>query len=495
MRITKTLGTIGLLASFTLNSVPAATYQPADITPPQPAREFRGAWVATVANIDWPSRRDLSTEQQKAELLAILDRAAALKLNAIVFQVRPACDAIYASSIEPWSEYLTGTMGKPPEPYYDPLAFVVAEAHKRGLELHAWFNPYRALHPSSKSPVASTHISKTRPQLVRKYGKHLWLDPGEKAVQDYSLSVVMDVVNRYDIDGAHFDDYFYPYKESEGGKVLDFPDEESWKRFGAQGKLERDDWRRENVNVFIQRVYNSIKANKPHVKFGLSPFGIWRPGVPPQIKGLDAHTQLYADARKWLNNGWVDYFAPQLYWQIEPKEQSFPVLLDWWVEQNHKGRHLWPGMSTASAGKWKPDEIPNQIRITRKTAGSTGHIHWNMKGVMRNAPLAETLQKELYAEPALIPASPWLDKSPPGKPKLTASTPSAHKVDVKWQPTGVEKPYRWVLQTRTGQKWATEILPANTLSRTLDRRPEAIAVTAVDRAGNMSPASAVQFRQ
>src|SRR5512139_4079598 len=172
----------------------AATYQPSKLDPPAPVREFRAAWVATVGNIDWPSSKGLTTQEQKAELVAILDRAVQLKLNVIVFQVRPACDAMYASRIEPWSEYLTGTMGKAPEPFYDPLTFAVEEAHKRGLELHAWFNPYRARLRASGSPAAANHIGKTRPQLVRQYGEMLWLDPGEKEVQDYSLSVVMDVV-------------------------------------------------------------------------------------------------------------------------------------------------------------------------------------------------------------------------------------------------------------------------------------------------------------
>jgi uncharacterized lipoprotein YddW (UPF0748 family) len=230
-------------------------------------REFRGAWVATVANKDWPSKPGLSTAQQKAELLAILDRAALLKLNAIVFQVRPQCDAMYASPIEPWSEYLTGTMGRAPQPFYDPLAFAVEEAHNRGLELHAWFNPYRALHDSSRSPVATNHISKTRPDLVRKYGKYLWLDPGDPDVQIRSLRVVMDVVKRYDIDAVHFDDYFYPDKES----PLDFPDGATWRKFGADGPLNRADWRRENVNTFVQRVYESVHAAKPWVKSDTNP--------------------------------------------------------------------------------------------------------------------------------------------------------------------------------------------------------------------------------
>ena len=189
------------------------SFSASDIVPPAPVREFRAAWIATVGNSSWPSKSGLTTAQQKAELIAILDRAVALKLNAVILQVRPASDALYASSIEPWSEYLTGVQGRAPSPYYDPLAFAITEAHQRGLELHAWFNPFRAHHFQATSPIANSHVSKTHPEWVRGYGKYLWLDPGEPAVRDYSLRVVMDVVKRYDVDGIHFDDYFYPYRE------------------------------------------------------------------------------------------------------------------------------------------------------------------------------------------------------------------------------------------------------------------------------------------
>ena len=211
-----------------------------EIMPPPPAREFRAAWIATVGNSSWPSKPGLTTAQQKAELIAILDRAVALKLNAIIFQIRPACDALYQSSLEPWSEYLTGTMGRSPWPYYDPLTFAITEAHKRGLELHAWFNPFRAHHFQAKSPIAQNHVSRTQPQLVRSYGKYLWLDPGDPAVRDYSLRVVLDVLKRYDVDGIHFDDYFYPYKEkNSAGNEVDFPDDASWKKFGGSSGLTR----------------------------------------------------------------------------------------------------------------------------------------------------------------------------------------------------------------------------------------------------------------
>jgi uncharacterized lipoprotein YddW (UPF0748 family) len=479
-------------------AAPAASYQLANVLPPEPMREFRGAWIATVANTDWPSSKTLSTHEQKAELLALLDRAAQLKLNAIIFQVRPACDAMYASRIEPWSEYLTGTMGKAPDPFYDPLAFAVEEAHKRGLELHAWFNPYRARLRSASSPTAANHISKTRPQLVRQYGEYLWLDPGEKEVQDYSLSVVLDVVKRYDVDGIHFDDYFYPYKvHDSSGNDLDFPDDSSWHRFGAGGKLSRDDWRRENVNSFVRRVYRSIKAAKPWVKFGVSPFGIWRPKYPPQIKGLDSYAALYADSRNWLANGWVDYFAPQLYWAIGPPDQSFPVLLRWWAEQNTKGRTLCAGMdSTKVSRSWKPEEIVNQIRLARNQQGISGHVHWNMKSLMRNGAFDEVLVKDVYQHAALMPPSPWLDRAQPVKPKLTvaAGNPSS-RLEIRWTPGNSGTPSLWLVQTRTGGKWTEVILPAARTMRVWDRpQPEVVAVSAVNRNGELSAPSVLQAR-
>ncbi len=342
---------------------------------PSLSREYRGMWVATVANIDWPSKPGLPSDAQKAELISILDRAAELKFNVIVLQVRPACSVLYDSKIEPWSEVLSGAMGKPPEPYYDPLAFAIEEAHQRGMELHAWFNPYRARHPSERSEIHPQHISKRRPELVKKYGQYLWLDPGEPDVAEHSLSVMLEVVKRYDVDGVHIDDYFYPYKErDEKGNILDFPDEPSWQRYKRSGgKLSRDDWRRQNVDRFVERVYREIKSTKRWVKFGISPFGLWRPGYPPQARGFDAYSELYADSRKWLLEGWCDYYVPQLYFKIDHPTLSFPMLLKWWVEQNRQGRHILAGNFTSkvadgSNSAWEAQEIAEQIRLTRQQA-------------------------------------------------------------------------------------------------------------------------------
>ena len=476
--------------------VPTPGYQPSAIRPPVIARELRGVWVATVANLDWPSTNALSSDQQKRELVAILDRAAALRLNAVVFQVRPACDAMYHSSIEPWSEYLTGTMGKAPQPYYDPLEFAVQEAHRRGLELHAWFNPYRARHTVAKSPVAANHISRTRPDLVHQVGNYLWLDPGERDVQDYSLGVVMDVVGRYDIDGVTFDDYFYPDKQDTGSKQ-DFPDGASWSRFGAGGKLSREDWRRENVNRFIERVYTSIKARKPWVKFGISPSGIWRPKNPAQIKGKDSYAEHFADSRLWLAKGWVDYFSPQLYWPIELPDQSFPVLLKWWAGQNGRHRLLCPSLNTYNVGrKWQAEEVMNQIRWTRRLT-SPGHLHWRASTLMQNGGLDEALSRELYQQPALVPAMPWLGSQNLPQPSLAVGTAENHtRVRFEWKCPGVEAPRFWLLQTRKNGDWTTRILPG--VMRFLDcdsPGPDTVSVTAVDRFGNASTPVTVQFQK
>ncbi|HVM51210.1 MAG TPA: family 10 glycosylhydrolase [Candidatus Acidoferrum sp.] len=495
---------VAVLAAGTSQLSHAATSTPAPVVPPPPMREFRGAWVASVGNIDWPSQKGLSSAEQQTELLAILDRAVQLRLNAIILQVRPACDALYASRIEPWSEYLTGVMGRAPQPYYDPLAFAIAEAHKRGLELHAWFNPYRARILDSTSPTSADHVSKRRPQLVRHYGKFLWLDPGEKEVQDYSLSVIMDVVKRYDVDGVHFDDYFYPYKEKDSaGKEMDFPDEASWRRYGAHGKMTRDDWRRDNVNQFIERVYRSIKSAKPWVKFGVSPFGIWRPGYPASVKGFDAYAVLYADSRKWLANGWVDYLAPQLYWPTDAEEQGFPALLRWWAVQNSQRRLLIAGLNTAHTGRgsqaasidyararriWPPQEIVNQIRIDRELPIPSGHIHWNMRTLMRNTTLDEALKREVYQQPALMPAYTWLDGGAPGAPRVKATEcATGRPASVSWAPAGLSKPWLWLVQSRAGTRWMTQVLPAATTSLAWNNpAPDVVAVSAVDRNGNAS---------
>jgi len=492
-----------LVSLLPLVAFDAACAQPAPTlsaaAAPAVQREFRAVWVASVRNIDWPSKPGLSTKEQKDELIEILDRSAALRLNAVILQVRPAADAFYASPYEPWSEYLTGVMGKAPDPYYDPLEFAVNEAHRRGLELHAWFNPYRARHPSSRSPASRDHISRTHSSLVKTYGTHLWMDPGERAIREHSIKVVLDVVKRYDIDGVHIDDYFYPYKEKDRrGRVIDFPDAPSWRRYvRSGGRLSRDDWRRANVDSLVKQVYEGIKASKPWVKFGISPFGIWRPGNPPGIGGFDSYAELYGDSRLWVNQGWGDYFTPQLYWPIDREDLSYSALLGWWVQQNLTGKHIWPGNYSDKVGSggtsWESQEILDQIEATRAQRGATGNVYFSMRSFMSGTTgLPERIAAGPYATRALVPASPWLDNVAPATPIVRAGRDAGSgAVTLSLRSQGTEPAWLWVIRARSGTDWTTEIVPGFTTTyafpRTIGPAPvDAAVVTAVDRTGNES---------
>jgi len=454
--------------------------------PPDPPREFRAVWIASVGNIDWPSRAGLTANDQKAEFRAILERAVELKLNAVVLQVRPACDALYESKFDPWSPYLTGTMGLSPD--YDPLAFAISEAHVRGIELHAWFNPYRAL-TLATAPTSGGHVTKVHPEWVRKYGNQLWLDPGEPKVREYALEVILDVVRRYEVDGVHIDDYFYPYPTP---AKTPFPDDATYGRYReGGGKLARDDWRRDNNNQLVQQLYTRVKETKRWVKVGISPFGIWRPRVPETIEaGLDAYGQLYADSRKWLNEGWCDYFAPQLYWGIGPRKQSFPVLLDWWTEQNTKGRHLWPGIATERIGPARPpEEILNQIELTRNVAGSHGHIHWNNKAVLANkGKIVDLLRANTYQQFAMVPPSPWLGSTTLPQPIIEVA-----EARLTWHQPDGSAPRWWLFQARKNGTWASQLVPGARKSGPLPPA-EAICLRAVDSTGNLGEATLLELR-
>lgn len=503
-----TLARPALLALILGSCVPFTAPPPAPraesreaAAPPALAREFRAAWVATVANIDWPSSPGLTTGEQQAEMVRLLDHASALNLNAIILQVRPAGDALYPSEHEPWSEYLTGAMGRAPEPYYDPLEFAVEEAHRRGLELHVWFNPYRAGHPSMRSEVSADHLSRTRPDLVREYGRYLWMDPGEPEVREHTIRVIMDVVRRYDVDGVHFDDYFYPYAErAPDGGLLDFPDEPSWERYrSAGGDLSRDDWRRDNVDRLVRDLYREIKREKPWVRFGISPFGIWRPGHPEQIRGFDAYSGLYADARKWLVSGWVDYFTPQLYWPIAQTPQSYPVLLNWWAEQNVHRRHLWPGgipsrVAGAGGAGWPASEIVAQINVARGHPGASGYVHFSMRSLMRDdTGLAQALVAGPYAGPALPPPAPWISTAAPGRPRITLRRDAeSDGLVVALEPVGEPGPNWWVVRARYESGWTTRIVPGWRRTLVLDAGASAVAVSGVDRTGNEGPLATVR---
>jgi uncharacterized lipoprotein YddW (UPF0748 family) len=460
--------------------------------PPALPREFRGVWVATVDNIDWPSKKGLSAEEQQAELRIIFDKAAELRLNAVVLQVRPMCDALYKSDLEPWSEFLTGTSGK--DPGYDPLALAVKLARERGLELHAWFNPYRAHHPSATGPLPDSHIVKKRPDLAKQYGKHHWLNPTHPAVAEHTLKVILDVVRRYDIDGVHLDDYFYPYAEKgPDGESIPFPDDDTWADYQKSGgKLSRADWRRDAVNRFVERLYKDVKKEKRWVKVGISPFGIWRPGHPAGIEGFDQYEGLFADARKWLNEGWVDYFTPQLYWPIRQEKQSYPKLLAWWADENTHKRHLWPGNIPSRVSRkekgWPASEIADQIKATRAQAGATGNIHFSMKPLLHDAGGIAEVLRDVYAEPALVPASPWLDDRRPPAP---AAEWSKERKELRIGLVEGEPIRLFVVRKRSAGKWDASIhglAEKKDVRLTYPGTPDLLVVTAIDRVGNESAA-------
>jgi uncharacterized lipoprotein YddW (UPF0748 family) len=443
-------------------------------------------------------------EEQQAELLDLLDRAQRLNLNAVIFQVRPAADALYDSPHEPWSHFLTGRQGRAPVPYWDPLRFAVTEAHRRGLELHAWFNPFRAGFVNGTSPAAANHVSRRRPELVRRYGSYYWMDPGMKASHDLAIQVVRDVVRRFDVDGVHIDDYFYPYRETDRrGRMLPFPDDASYARYRRNGgRLARDDWRRDNVDRFVERLYAEVKKEKPWVKVGVSPFGIWRPGHPEQVRGLDAYVEIFADARKWVRNGWMDYVVPQLYWTIDQREQPYPVLLRWWVEQNLKGRHVWAGNYTSRVvdprqTRWTPDELVAQVRYTRAATGASGNVHFSMSAFMTDdVGLGRQLSEQVYEAPALVPASPWLaGRRSPVRARVERDA-SARVGDgalaLRLSADDSTRVRQWVVRARFGDRWEVRLVPAVQRSYVLAGdparpAPDVIAVSAVDRVGIEGP--------
>jgi len=477
--------------------------------PPAAPREFRAAWVASVANIDWPSRSNLTVEQQQAEIVLMLDQAKALNLNAIVLQVRAAADALYPSPLEPWSEYLTGRQGKAPEPFYDPLKMWIEQAHARGIELHAWLNPYRARHSSARSALAGNHIANTHPWAVKPYGDMLWMDPAEPAAVKRTLDVVADLVHRYDVDGIHIDDYFYPYPVPAGnGTELEFPDQPAWQRYlSANGQSARADWRREQVNKLIEQMGIVIHKEKTWVRFGISPFGLGRAERRSAgITGFSQYDKLYADAELWLNKGWLDYVAPQLYWPIDQPAQAFPVLLETWARENAQSRHLWPGLFTSridgSPKSWQPEEIARQIALTREHAGASGHIHFSMIALLQDRRgIATLLKAGPYAGVALVPATPWLGTQAPAAPQLSLQKAEDRSAADSVLIRTADDPSvnRFSIWKRYGSRWVFAVQAASQTELTLEAdpalgQPDAIVVGSVNRLGVESVRTTLRLR-
>lgn len=459
---------------------------------PEVKREFRAAWIATVANINWPSKKNLSTQEQKNEAIKLLDLLEDANFNAVIFQVRPAADALYKSNLEPWSYYLTGETGKAPSPYYDPLEFWIEEAHKRGMELHVWLNPYRAHHLSGGSVSNESMVKKSPSNIVRLKNGMYWFDPASIKTQDHVSNVVKDIVSRYDIDAVHFDDYFYPYASYNGG--ADFPDTASWNTYkNSDGTLSKADWRRDHVNKFIERINKEIKQEKPYVKFGISPFGIWKSGYPLGVVGSSQFDELYADAKLWLNKGWIDYFSPQLYWPINSQRQNFQDLLKWWQDENTMNRHLWPGLNTVEVkAANRSTEIVNQIKITADVLNknSVGAIHYSVAGLTDNSEMIPALKNGPYKEKALIPSSPWMKADKLTKPTMKVQN-DVQDILVSWNVDDVSNVFQWVVYTKYDNDWSYEIVNQNTytskiLKNKSGKSLNTIAIKAIDRLGNES---------
>ena len=424
-----------------------------------PKREARAAWLATVTNLDWPSSRTLSIANQKLELTKLLDSLKLYNVNSVILQIRAECDAFYNSSIEPWSYWLTNSQGTPPSPLYDPLQFAIEEAHKRGMELHAWFNPYRADRSIGSYPKHPTHVTNAHPDWILTFTKVnlKTLNPGLQAVRDHITRVIFDVISRYDIDGVHFDDYFYPYPDN-GAGFTGITNEDSLTFVqNPRGFTDIKPWRRDNVNLLIMQVNDTIQSIKPWVKFGISPFGIWKNGVPTGIIGLDAYSTIYCDAMAWLKAKSIDYLTPQLYWKFGGG-QDYARLQPWWADSVAKyGLHYYPGHAlyrvnpSDPSGNWNAEEIPNQIRFDRANSKVQGGVFFRTKSFTANYKgVTDTLKNDLYRYKALLPIMNWKDVVAPNAPQyLRYETISGNQIKLLWDlpqtATDGDSAYRYVV--------------------------------------------------
>ncbi len=385
---------------------PAAA-EACQVSPKYPKRQLRGVWIATVHNIDWPSKTGLDAAHQQAEYVRILDNAVKRNLNAVFVQVRPASDAIYQSPYEPWSQWLTGTPGG--DPGWEPLPFLIAEAHKRGLEFHAWFNPYRAADKDDLAKLPENHPARLHPEWVVRHEGKVYYNPGLPEVRSYTVKVIKDVVQRYDIDGVHFDDYFYPYP----GKGTKFADAEAFTKYGKGMSLA--DWRRDNVDKLVAQVGKAVHAAKPYVKFGISPFGIWRNKSDDpsgsDTKGLSAYDAIYSDARAWIKAGSVDYVMPQLYWPRGFAAADYAKLVPWWADQvKGTGVHLYIGQAlyrvgTKDSPAWtRAGELPAHLTLNRDHPEVKGDVYFSAAQLGKN-PLGvlDRIVRDHYSRPALPP--------------------------------------------------------------------------------------------
>lgn len=389
-----------------------------------PKYEMRAAWIATVLNIDWPSRKGLPVEQQKTEYIQLITKLHNLGINAVFAQVRPVADAFYPSQYDPWSEYLMGKQGQVPEPFYDPLQFMIEETHKLGMEFHAWINPYRSVMNINTSSIAPGHITKTHPEWFVTYGAFKWFNPGLPESIKYVTGVIRDIINRYDVDGIHMDDYFYPYQEE--GKP--FNDQAAYAKYG--NGLSLKDWRRANCDSAIKAIHETIQEAEPLVRFGIAPFGIYRNKRDDpdgsNTNGNSNYEGLYADITLWLRKGWIDYVAPQLYWEIGHPAADYRTLVEWWSRHTY-GRHLYIGEGIYRTDEnpnkaWRnPNELPSHIQLQRQYKNVKGSALFSSKSILRNPNgWADSLRENYFRKPAIVPPMDWIDKEAPPAPEIWA---------------------------------------------------------------------------
>ncbi len=450
----------------------------------QPVAELRGAWIATVGNIDWPSKPGLSPERQKIEFDSLLDVMKAMSMNAVFVQVRPAGDAFYKSATVPWSKYLSGFQGvSSGDSLYDPMEYMIKSAHARHMEFHAWLNPYRATFDLDTASLAANHPLRALPPARKaewffRYGNKYYFNPANPLVVRYLTNVVQDIVLRYDVDGIHFDDYFYPYREP--NQTID-----DYTQFAAdpRGFTNIDDWRRNNVNLLVDGVSKTIKKLKPYCKFGIGPFGVWRNLDKDPINGSDTRTavtcydDLYADVLLWLKNGWIDYVAPQLYWSIGYQPADHAKLVDWWSKHTY-GRQLYIGLAAYKINNspndpaWtQPDQINRQIAISRSNPNVHGNIFFSLKPLLRNQlGVQDSLIKKLYTLPTLIPPMPHLSKIPPATPQVCGVLGTPRSVKMAWHAcevlSGEEMPYYFGIYRFVGEAVGDFKDPRNLLAMT-----------------------------
>jgi uncharacterized lipoprotein YddW (UPF0748 family) len=501
--LSKNLKVVVILTSFLLSNCNKSTIPSLSPTPFYPKHELRGVWIATVANIDWPSNKNLTATQQQTEYENIIKAHAKTGLNAAFVQVRAASDAFFGIQTEPWSEWLTGTQGKAPVPYYDPMKFMISKTHENNMEFHAWLNLNRGIHKSAKS-VAPDHITNTKPEWFLKYDGYVLYDFGIPEVRNYINSVVKQIVDNYDVDGIHFDDYFYPYTVA--NEV--FPDQSSFEKYGKEF-ANVEDWRRNNIDLLIKQIAKTIKDSKPYVKFGISPFGVWR-NATSDPKGSDTQggqtsfDNLYADTRKWALDNWVDYMVPQIYFSGMHPKVPYRTLTDWWVK-NTNNRHLYIGLAAYKVNvdadaTWKNhNELPSQIRYNRNTKNVKGALFFSSKSLIRNELGLTDSLKILYSKPALTPTMPWIKMPKLSKPSMNAPEKiNGTQVKLSWEIKDPNAKAVIVYRFKNGDRvdfenafYLVAQIPLETANFAILDHNEAYlyAIRTVDRLSNESPES------